>query len=107
MINCDEYEIYLKQHLPRRILVQLNKEFQIMAEHAKERLSEIAREESLATLTRFLQEKGLNSGASLEPGLDAPDHMVPFSFELLNDDGGIDFFGDAVTSWPLNPEPSI
>lgn len=77
------------------------------AEHAKERLSEIAREESLATLTRFLQEKGLNSGASLEPGLDALDPMVPFSFELLNDDGGIDFFGDPATLWPLNPEASI
>lgn len=99
MINCDEYESYLKEQLPRKVLIQLNKEFQIMAEHAKQRLVEIVREESVATLAGFLREKGFSSeNPSLEPELRALDDMVPFSFEVLNHSSIFDVDVDA--AWP-------
>lgn len=107
MINCDDYETYLKRDLPRRILVQLNREFQIMAEHAKQRLAEIAREESVATLAGYLREKGLNSNASSEPELGAIKPMVPFNFEILDGDRGINFGEGVAASWPIDFEASM
>lgn len=59
LIDCDEYEMYLRQNLPRRIATMLNREFQIMAEQARQRLVEIVQEQSLETLANFLREKGL------------------------------------------------
>lgn len=61
MIDPLEYEAYLKRHLPKRILLKLNKEFQIIAEQAKQRLVQIIQEESLETLKGFLREKGVEA----------------------------------------------
>ncbi|KAH6896814.1 hypothetical protein B0T10DRAFT_475159 [Thelonectria olida] len=60
LIDPQEYETYLKDHLPRRVLVKLNAEFQIMAEHAKQRLVDIVHEESLETLRGYMLQKGVN-----------------------------------------------
>ncbi|RYP55557.1 hypothetical protein DL769_010132 [Monosporascus sp. CRB-8-3] len=84
MINCDEFEAHMRADLPRRVLAQLNREFHIMAEHARQRVAEIAQEQSVATLAAFLQERGSNAagGPGVHPGI--LDDSFPFDFGLLN-----------------------
>ncbi|KAF5008479.1 hypothetical protein FDECE_5238 [Fusarium decemcellulare] len=87
LINHVEYEAYLKQHLPQRILSKLNEEFQIMAEHAKRRLVEIVNEESLETLKCYMQQKRANPssglGQSSDQTSDRPSDDIEFDFDLL------------------------
>ncbi|KAJ3525279.1 hypothetical protein NM208_g11704 [Fusarium decemcellulare] len=87
LINHVEYEAYLKQHLPQRILSKLNEEFQIMAEHAKRRLVEIVNEESLETLKCYMQHKRANPssglGQSSDQTSDRPSDDIEFDFDLL------------------------
>ncbi|KAF4465885.1 hypothetical protein FALBO_7251 [Fusarium albosuccineum] len=87
LINHVEYEAYLKQHLPQRILSKLNEEFQIMAEHAKRRLVEIVNEESLETLKCYMQQKRANPSSGLGQSSDQtsgrPSDDIEFDFDLL------------------------
>ncbi|RYP13273.1 hypothetical protein DL765_006947 [Monosporascus sp. GIB2] len=84
MINCDEFEAHMRADLPRRVLAQLNREFQIMAEHARQRVAEIAQEQSVATLAAFLQEKGFNAAGDEGVDLGILDDSFPFNFGLIN-----------------------
>ncbi|RYP75641.1 hypothetical protein DL770_007374 [Monosporascus sp. CRB-9-2] len=84
MINCDELEAYMRGDLPRRVLAQLNREFQIMAEHARQRVAEIVQEQSVATLAAFLQERGLHAAESAGVDLRIVDNPFPFGFGLLD-----------------------
>ncbi|RYP46969.1 hypothetical protein DL768_006892 [Monosporascus sp. mg162] len=84
MINCDEFEAHMRADLPRRMLAQLNREFQIMAEHARQRVAEIAQEQSVATLAAFLQERGLNAAEDAGVDLGIMGDPFPFDFDLLN-----------------------
>ena len=59
LIDPQEYAQYFKQHLPNRILAELNREFEIMAEHAKQRLLQIVQEQSAETMKGFLHWKGI------------------------------------------------
>ncbi|RYP40519.1 hypothetical protein DL767_001648 [Monosporascus sp. MG133] len=101
MINCDEFEAHMRADLPRRVLIQLNREFQIMAENARQRVAEIAQEQSVATLAAFLHERGFNAageaGVHLGVHLEALDSLFPFDFGLLNQSDI--FTGDVHASW--------
>ncbi|EQB51699.1 hypothetical protein CGLO_08733 [Colletotrichum gloeosporioides Cg-14] len=56
-----EYEGFLKQQLPARLLTNLNCEFQLFSELAKLKLAEILKEESLAILKAYVLQKGGHS----------------------------------------------
>ncbi|KAF4846076.1 hypothetical protein CGCSCA4_v006322 [Colletotrichum siamense] len=56
-----EYEGFLKQQLPARLLTNLNREFQLFSEFAKLKLAEILKEESLAILKAYVLQKGGHS----------------------------------------------
>ncbi|KAF7527698.1 hypothetical protein G7054_g10389 [Neopestalotiopsis clavispora] len=59
LINCDEYEAYSEQTLPQRIMTELNREFRVMAQEAKQKLVRIVQQQSTETLGAFMKEKGL------------------------------------------------
>ncbi|KAI1318472.1 hypothetical protein F5Y16DRAFT_406307 [Xylariaceae sp. FL0255] len=60
-IDPNEYNRYLKQNLPGRIIVRLNEEFHFMAERAKQRLLEIIQQESSEILKNYLLSKGIET----------------------------------------------
>ncbi|KAI1114786.1 hypothetical protein F5Y14DRAFT_153054 [Nemania sp. NC0429] len=60
-IDPNEYDIYLKQNLPGRIIVRLNEEFHFMAERAKQRMLEIIQQESSEVLKSYLLAKGIET----------------------------------------------
>ncbi|RYP70381.1 hypothetical protein DL771_005502 [Monosporascus sp. 5C6A] len=98
MINCDEFEAHMRTDLPRRVLAQLNREFQIMAEHARQRVAEIAQEQSVATMAAYLQERGLNAAENAGVDLGIVDDLFPFDFGLLDQS---DIFTGDVGAPPL------
>lgn len=53
-----EFEGFLKQQLPARLLTNMNREFQLFSEIAKLRLAEMLKEESLAILKAYVLQKG-------------------------------------------------
>jgi len=107
-----EYQAYLKQHLPKRIMVKLNKEFQFIAEQAKKRLVEIVQEESNETMREYLLIKGLSSGPpALDQVANAPETPatddigceVPIAFDWGTFEG-IDVFSEQATAFLTDPD---
>ncbi|SPO06511.1 uncharacterized protein DNG_09201 [Cephalotrichum gorgonifer] len=62
-LDPQEYEMHLKQNLRRRIIAKLNEEFQILAEHTKQRLVEIVQTESIEVFREYVQSKGMHSSS--------------------------------------------
>ncbi|KAF4820450.1 hypothetical protein CGCSCA5_v003661 [Colletotrichum siamense] len=61
-----EYEGFLKKHLPGRILVNLNREFQISSDHAKAKIADMLQEESLEVLKAYVLQKSESSSQKLD-----------------------------------------
>lgn len=81
IFDPQEYESFLKRQLPARILMNLNREFQIISDRAKAKLAEMLQEESLEVLKAYVLQKGGSSSQTLQT--DSP------GSELL-DPGAID-----------------
>ncbi|KAI4596632.1 hypothetical protein KJ359_005388 [Pestalotiopsis sp. 9143b] len=103
LIDCDEYEAYLRQNLPQRIMTQLNRKFQVMAEQARQRLVEIVQEQSAETLGAFLREKGLVQQVEDKPNdilLEGPLIQEDGSlWEMINDPAL--FQSEALAEWMM------
>ncbi|KAI8158698.1 hypothetical protein K4K49_006793 [Colletotrichum sp. SAR 10_70] len=66
IFDPQEYECFLKRHLPARILMNLNREFQIISDRAKAKLAEMLQEESLEVLKAYVLQKGGSSSQTLQ-----------------------------------------
>ncbi|KAF4871419.1 hypothetical protein CGCSCA1_v009620 [Colletotrichum siamense] len=66
IFDPQEYEYFLKRHLPARILMNLNREFQIISDRAKAKLAEMLQEESLEVLKAYVLQKGGSSSQTLQ-----------------------------------------
>jgi hypothetical protein len=67
LVNCDEYETFLWERLTGRILVEPNREFQIMAEHAQTTRRDRTRTK-LGDIGVFPVEKGATPRKEYEDG---------------------------------------
>lgn len=107
-VDIQEYEAYLRKDLPRRVLIKLNQEFHIMAEHAKQRLLDIVRDESCMTLRSYMDQKGHSDGLLARQNDVVDDADISAGWDLSILDNASIFSDQLATSflvpWEGQPE---
>ncbi|EQB51698.1 hypothetical protein CGLO_08732 [Colletotrichum gloeosporioides Cg-14] len=97
MFDPDEYEAYLKSHLPSRVLMRLQKELAVFSETIKAQLAVIVQEESSETLKAYVRQKNedktelLSESVNTPPELPVLDEDFLKSISMFGDEGVLDF----------------
>lgn len=92
MFDPEEYEEYLKTHLPSRVLMRLQEELAVFSETIKGQLAVIVQEESSETLKAYVRQKGerrnevLSESTNPLPDLPAPDEDFFRDINMFGDD---------------------
>lgn len=102
-LNSEEFDVYLKTHLPSRVLVRLKEELNVFSEMVQQKLATIVQEESTETLKAYMRQRGSDQlGSSDSPDV-APMEtgMNDFSVDemLKMFSGGETFDFELPTSW--------
>ncbi|KAF4846077.1 hypothetical protein CGCSCA4_v006321 [Colletotrichum siamense] len=87
----EEYEAYLKCHLPPRVLMRLQKELAVLSETIKAQLAVIVQEESSETLKAYVRQKNEDKTELLSESINIPPELPVLDGEFLR---SIKMFGD-------------
>lgn len=91
IFDPDEYEAYLKSHLPSRVLMRLQKELAVFSETIKAQLAVIVQEESSETLKAYVRQKNVDKTELLSESVNTPPELPVLDEDFLR---SIDIFGN-------------